>query len=55
MMWPLLGEMLRAGEYVFPPMVHLRGEMQKCATTALRMVASGENIGKRLVFDISQN
>ncbi|KAG9103999.1 hypothetical protein FRC06_006263 [Ceratobasidium sp. 370] len=51
-MWPLLGEMLRAGEYVFPDMVHLRGGMQACATSAVGMMSRGENIGKRLVFDV---
>ncbi|KAG8747709.1 hypothetical protein FRC10_011836 [Ceratobasidium sp. 414] len=51
-MWPLLGEMLRAGEYVFPEMVHLRGGMQACATSAVGMMTRGENIGKRLVFDV---
>ncbi|QRW10680.1 Zinc-binding dehydrogenase [Ceratobasidium sp. AG-Ba] len=51
-MWPLLGEMLRAGEYVFPEMVHLRGGMQACATNAMAMMARGENAGKRLVFSV---
>ncbi|KAG8706721.1 hypothetical protein FRC08_000893 [Ceratobasidium sp. 394] len=51
-MWPLLGEMLRAGEYVFPEMVHLRGGMQACATSAVGMMSRGENVGKRLVFDV---
>jgi len=51
-MWPLLGEMLRTGEYGFPEMVHLRGGMQACATNGVGMMTRGENIGKRLVFDV---
>ncbi|KAG8705505.1 hypothetical protein FRC09_002917 [Ceratobasidium sp. 395] len=54
-MWPLLGEILRAGEYVFPEMVHLRGGMQACATSAVGMMSRAENVGKRLVFDVPGN
>lgn len=54
-MWPLLGDVLRKGEWVFPPMVHLRGGLQACATDAMRMMSTGENAGKRLVFDIIGN
>ncbi|KAF8605744.1 hypothetical protein BDV93DRAFT_605198 [Ceratobasidium sp. AG-I] len=53
--WPLLGELLRTREYVFPPMVHLRGGMQACATNAVEMMGRGENTGKRLVFSVPGN
>ncbi|KAJ1302148.1 hypothetical protein OPQ81_000976 [Rhizoctonia solani] len=51
--WPLLGELLRKGEWVYPPIVHLSGGLQACATDAMQMMSSHDYAGKRLVFDIS--
>lgn len=52
-MWPLLGEILRKEEWVYPPMVHLDGGLQACATDTMRMMSSRDYAGKRLVFDVS--
>ncbi|KAL5637852.1 hypothetical protein ACGC1H_002204 [Rhizoctonia solani] len=52
-MWPLLGELLRKQEWVYPPMVHLSGGLHACATDAVRLMSSREYTGKRLVFRVS--
>ncbi|CAE6505644.1 unnamed protein product [Rhizoctonia solani] len=54
-MWPLLGELLRKGEWVYPPAVRLTGGLNACATDAMRMMSSPDYVGKRLVFDVSTN
>ncbi|KAH7345732.1 hypothetical protein B0J17DRAFT_48244 [Rhizoctonia solani] len=54
-MWPLLGELLRKGEWAYPPAVHLSGGLRACATDAMRMMSSRDNAGKRLVFEVSSN
>ncbi|CAE6488959.1 unnamed protein product [Rhizoctonia solani] len=54
-MWPLLGDLLRKEEWVYPPAVHLTGGLQACATDAMRMMSSRGYAGKRLVFEVSNN
>lgn len=52
-MWPLLGELLRKEEWVYPPIVHLDGGLEACATDAMHMMALRKYAGKRLVFEVS--
>ncbi|EUC61153.1 alcohol dehydrogenase, catalytic domain, GroES family protein [Rhizoctonia solani AG-3 Rhs1AP] len=52
-MWPLLGELLRKQEWVYPPIVHLSGGLHVCATNAIWLMSSREYAGKRLVFGVS--
>ncbi|CUA71487.1 hypothetical protein RSOLAG22IIIB_09613 [Rhizoctonia solani] len=52
-MWPLLGELLRKQEWVYPPMVRLSGGLEVCVTDARRLMSSREYAGKRLVFAVS--
>ncbi|KAF8734888.1 Dehydrogenase, partial [Rhizoctonia solani] len=54
-MWPLLGELLRKEEWVYPPAVHLDGGLRACATDAMRMMSLPEYAGKRLVFEVSSH
>ncbi|CAE6457608.1 unnamed protein product [Rhizoctonia solani] len=54
-MWPLLGELLRKGEWVYPPAVHLSGGLRACATDAMRIMNLPEYAGKRLVFEVSSS
>ncbi|CAE6427453.1 unnamed protein product [Rhizoctonia solani] len=51
-MWPLMGELLRKEEWVYPPAVHLSGGLRACATDAMQMMSLPEYAGKRLVFEV---
>ncbi|KAG8751216.1 hypothetical protein FRC11_009592 [Ceratobasidium sp. 423] len=54
-MWPLLGDLLRKEEWIYPPTVHLNGGLQARAADAMRMMSSPGYAGKRLVFEVSSN